>query len=42
MQAAFAALEEIEREWAGTVGADALVRLRDGLAEVRSLQHASE
>lgn len=38
MRAACAALAEIESEWAGAVGADVLVRLRDALAQVRSLQ----
>jgi DNA-binding MarR family transcriptional regulator len=38
MQAGYAALAEIEREWASVVGAKALVRLRDALAQVRTLQ----
>ena len=38
MQAAYDALAQIEREWAGAVGATALSRLRDELARVRSLQ----
>jgi DNA-binding MarR family transcriptional regulator len=38
MQAAYNALAEIEADWAGTVGAEALARLRDGLAQVRALQ----
>ena len=42
MRAAYDALAEIEREWAGTVGAEALGRLRDALAEVRALQLGSE
>jgi DNA-binding MarR family transcriptional regulator len=38
MQAAYQALAEIEREWTAVVGAKALTRLRDSLAEVRALQ----
>jgi len=38
MRAACAALAEIESEWAGAVGADALAPLRDALTEVRSLR----
>jgi DNA-binding MarR family transcriptional regulator len=38
MRAAYDALAEIEREWTTAVGAKALVRLRDALAQVRSLQ----
>ena len=38
MQAAYEALAEIEREWTAAIGAKALVRLRDALAEVRTLQ----
>jgi DNA-binding MarR family transcriptional regulator len=38
MRAAYDALTEIEQEWTAAVGAKALVRLRDGLAQVRSLQ----
>lgn len=38
MRAAYEALAEIEREWTGEIGADALARLRDGLAQVRALQ----
>jgi DNA-binding MarR family transcriptional regulator len=42
MRAAYGALEEIEREWAAAVGTEALVRLRDALAQVRSLQQGPE
>lgn len=38
MRAAYEALAEIESEWAGVVGAEGLVRLRDALARVRALQ----
>jgi DNA-binding MarR family transcriptional regulator len=38
MQAAYGALAEIESEWADAVGAKALVRLRDALAQVRAVQ----
>jgi hypothetical protein len=38
MHVAYDALAEVEREWTGVVGAKALVRLRDGLAQVRTLQ----
>jgi DNA-binding MarR family transcriptional regulator len=40
MRAAYEALAEIEGEWTEAIGADALVRLRDGLAQVRALQEA--
>jgi DNA-binding MarR family transcriptional regulator len=42
MRAAYEALGQIEREWADVVGADALVRLHDALARVRSLQRGTE
>jgi DNA-binding MarR family transcriptional regulator len=38
MQAAYAALAEVEREWAAAVGAKTLIRLRDTLTDVRALQ----
>jgi DNA-binding MarR family transcriptional regulator len=38
MRAAYEALAEIETEWTAAVGAEALARLRDGLAQVRALQ----
>jgi DNA-binding MarR family transcriptional regulator len=38
MQAAYDALAEIEREWTAVVGAKALTRLRDELAELHTLQ----
>jgi DNA-binding MarR family transcriptional regulator len=38
MRAAYGALTEIEGEWSRAVGAEALLRLRDALAEVRRLQ----
>jgi DNA-binding MarR family transcriptional regulator len=38
MRAAYGALAEIESEWAAIVGADALIRLRDALRQVRTLQ----
>jgi DNA-binding MarR family transcriptional regulator len=41
MGAAYQALAEIEREWANSVGRDALARLRHGLMEVRALQQRS-
>jgi DNA-binding MarR family transcriptional regulator len=41
MQAAYDALSGIEREWRKALGADALTRLRDALAEVHALQRAS-
>lgn len=41
MQAAYAALTEIEREWASAIGAEALVELRDRLVQVRSLHRQS-
>jgi hypothetical protein len=34
MRAAYDALAEIERQWGNAVGANALVRLRDALAQV--------
>jgi DNA-binding MarR family transcriptional regulator len=40
MRAAYEALAEIESEWTGRIGADALTRLRDGLAQLRALQAA--
>jgi DNA-binding MarR family transcriptional regulator len=42
MQAAYDALAEIEREWTAAIGAKALVRLRNSLAEVRALQQRVE
>jgi DNA-binding MarR family transcriptional regulator len=42
MRAGYGALAEIEKEWEGVVGADALARLRDALVQVRALQQASE
>jgi DNA-binding MarR family transcriptional regulator len=42
MRAAYEALGQIEREWADVVGADALGRLHDALARVRSLQRGTE
>jgi DNA-binding MarR family transcriptional regulator len=38
MQAAYAALAEIDAEWRRALGAEGLDRLRDALAQVRSLQ----
>ena len=40
MRAAYQALSDIEGEWTDAIGADALVQLRDGLAQVRALQEA--
>jgi DNA-binding MarR family transcriptional regulator len=42
MRAAYDALAEIEQEWTAALGARALVRLRDALAQVRSLQQAEK
>jgi DNA-binding MarR family transcriptional regulator len=42
MQAAFAALADIERQWNGVVGRRELTTLRDGLAQVRSAQQRSQ
>jgi DNA-binding MarR family transcriptional regulator len=41
MQTAYDALAEIEAEWRKALGPEALRRLRDSLAEVRSLQQPS-
>lgn len=42
MRAAYDALADIEREWSRAVGPKALTRLRDELAQLRSLQQGSE
>jgi DNA-binding MarR family transcriptional regulator len=40
MQAAYTALAEIQDEWAGGLGLDALLELREALAQVRALQQS--
>jgi DNA-binding MarR family transcriptional regulator len=42
MRAAYGALAEIETEWSAIVGAEALIRLRDALRQVRKLQEGAE